>query len=467
MGENARANLADVFHSNLLQIDPSHLLDYCQQQKARTAKQELNESSVDTVQHKFTDPRTQIMIPTFTCDHRDTDLAARNILLVKCIEMSKLSADEHCACLRAILKLKSRETTLPTDDEADRATYFATIQQRFDEKSRFLAFLKRHYFETLSHRYHSVHPAVDLFIAQKWKRHLLDLYTITADDAYRLSTALKVNRQMDDDVNAELVHQEHHGNVPKMLSDVSIVRQSNENLLRAYQRHRSDRFRNAIRKKSIEIADGKQVNAVVPISVIKLLISDYDVDWSIRMTVRDAVSSSVLSPIKEVAFAKPLPPLYLSGNDRKTRGNKYVLRTTVCPQHSGAFCHSTKTISDPLTNSDRVIDCQATNEVKYELHSFDEAVAKCSELDDQMSAGNCSFRIWDLSSGSETIRLMVPAKTDAFRKCENGVDVEMVNLSSKLEFQAEYGVEVMTKAELLREWCHQYFRPESITVRCK
>lgn len=467
MGENARANLADVFHSNLLQIDPSHLIDYCQQQKARTAKQELNKSSVDTVQHKFTDPRTQITIPTFTCDHRDIELAARNIPLGECIEASKLSAAEHSACLRAMLKLKSNKTTLPTADEADRATYFATIQKRFDEKTRFLAFLKRHYFGALSHRYHSVHPAVDLFITQKWKRHLLDLYTSTADDAYRLSTALKINRQTDDEVDAELVHQEHHGNVPKMLSGVSILRQSSENLLRAYQRHRGDRFRNLIRKESLEIAEGNQVNAIVPISVIKLLISDYDVDWSIRMTVRDAVSSTVLNPIKEVAFEKPLPPLYLSGNDRKTRGNKYVLRTTVCPQHNGAFCHSTKTISDALTNSDQVIDFPTTNDGKYELQSFDEVVAKFSKVDDPMSIGNCSFRIWNLTSGNNTIRLMVPAKTDAFRKGENEADVEMVNLSSKVEFQAEYGVEVMTKAQLLREWCHQYFRPDSITVRCK
>lgn len=468
MRENARTNLADVFHSNLLQIEPSHLTDYYQQQKARTAEQEQNGTSESTAPRKFTDPRTQISIPTFTCDHRDIDLAARNILLGKCIETSKLSSSEHSACLEAIQNLKSDETALSTEDKANRSTFFTTIQTRYDEKTKFLEYLKRNYFGALSHRYHSVHPAIESFITHKWKRKLLQLYTDTASDSYRMSTALKINRQTDDEISTELVHQEHHGNVPRMLADATTLRQSSENLLRTYQRHRSNLFKKFIRDKSIEIANENQVNAIVPLSVIKLMLSDFDVEWSIRMKVKDGSSSSILNPTKEITFEKPMPPLYLSGNERKTIGSKYVLQATVCPLHTSAFCHSTKTASDPVKNSDEVIECGGTAScIQYELHTVDEIAAKYSNESDPMSDGNCSFRIWDLSNGHSTIRLMVPAKTDAFRAGEKDDDIEMVNLSSKLEYQAEYGAEVMTKSQLLREWCHQYFRPDSITVRCK
>lgn len=182
------------------------------------------------------------------------------------------------------------------------------------------------------------------------------------------------------------------------------------------------------------------------------------------MTVKDAGSSTVLSPMKEITFRKPLPPLYLSGNDRKKIGSKYVLRTTVCPKHTSVFSHSTKATIDSVTSSDEVIECATKIDNPYKLHSID---ARYLEENDPTFGGNCSFRIWTLSNGNNTIRLMVPAKTDAFRIDGNGTDIEMVNLSSKLEFQAEFGAEVMTRAELLREWCHQYFRPDSITVRCK
>lgn len=468
MHKNATANLADIFHSNLLQIEPSHLIDNYQQQKVRmAAEQEHTKSSGDTVQSKFTDPRTQIVISTFTCDHRDVDLAAKNILLQKCIETSKLSAAEHSACLNAIPKLKYKETALSTEDKVHRLTYFSTKQRRSDEKIRFLAFLKRYYYETLSHRYHSVNPAIDAFITQKWKRRLLDLHADTATDAYRMSTALRINRQTDDDINAELVHQEHYGNVSKMVCDATILRQSNENLLRAYQRNHGERFRKSIRDKSIEIAAVNRVDAIVPLSTLKLLISDCEDDWSIRVKVRDAESSSILYPSKEVTFEKPLPPLYLSGNERTTRGYKYVLRTTVCPQHAGSFCHSTNTTTDPVTSSDQVIEGSTASQTDYKMHPVDEIAAKYLKEGDPSVDGNCSFRVWNISNGDATIRLMIPAKSDAFRTGENGSDVQMVNLSPKVEFQAEYGAEVMTKGQLLREWCHQYFRPDSITVRGK
>lgn len=463
-----RENLVDVFHCNLLQIEPSHLIEYHQQQKVKSTEQERNKSSDHTVLRQFSKPHTRITIPTFSCDHRDVDLASRNILLEKCFETSKLSKVEHSACLQAILKLKSNESALSTEDKGNRSTYIATIHRRFDEKSRFLAFLKRKYYATLSYRYHLVQPAIDSFITQKWKRQLLELLTSTKTDAYRLITALKVHRQMDAEINAELIYQEHFGNIPRMLCDVTILRQSSENLLSAYQRQRSEQFINFIRGKSIEIGDANQVNAIVPLSVIKLFISDYDIDWSVRMTVNDTASSTILNPIKQITFEKPLPPLYLSGNERKMRGNKYVMRTTVCPQHTGSFCHSTKTISDPVSDSDEVIECTTSNDNQYKLHTIDEICEKYSTECDPIANGSWSFRIWNISNiANDSIRLMVPAKTDAFRVGENVADIEMVNLSSKLEFQAEYGAEVMTKAELLREWCHQYFRPGSVTVRCK
>lgn len=468
MGKNATVNAADVFHCNLLQIEPTHLIDSYQQEKARTAStQERTASSANSEQRHFTDPRTRITIPTFTCDHRDVDLATRNMLLAKNLETSKLSAAEHLAGLEAIPKLKLDKSALSTEDAAHRATYLASAQMRSEEKSRFLAFLKRNYSERLSHRYHLVNPAIESFVTGKWKRRLLELCADSGNDAYRMSTALRVIPRTDIEISVDLVYQEHHGDIAKMLSNATILRQSSERLIRAYNRYCHERLVNSIQARSVEIAGDKQVNAIVPLSVMKLLVSDCDRDWSVRVSVRNGKSSSILNPVKEVAFEKPLPPLYLSGHERAARGHKYVLRSIVCPPGASSFSHSTKIESVPMNNFDEEIECAVSGASDYKLQTVEEFAAKYSERSDRMACVNYSFRIWNMSDGSETIRVMVPAKTDAFQVNEVDGDVEMVNLSSKVEFQAEYGAEEMSRAQLLREWCHQYFRPDSVTMRCK
>lgn len=463
LGESVKANPANGFHSNLLQIDTTHLVEHYQQRandRDSVTETEKPQLAKITEHRRFIDPRTQIALSTHTINSADVDLASRNILLSKQVEISKLTAAEQKACLQVILKLKSVDAELSTDDKANRSIYTATIRKRLDEKTRFLAFLKQNYFDQLSHRYHAEQPPVDAFITQKWKRQLLELFAETADDAYRLSSALKIERQTRNKITAELIHQEHYGQVPEMLGEPRILKQSCANLIRAYQRSRNKQFCRSMQTKSNEIVETMQVNVIMPLSVMKLFVLDDYLNWSVSIEVKDVTSCSLVNLSKTISFKKPMPPLYLSGHDRRTIGNKYILRSMT--NHTSTYCHSTQNFSETETCANESIDGTAHNDQPYKLVEVENSVGK-----DSTTIANRSFRIWNLSDGNDTIRLMIPSKTDAVRRCQGDNRIEMLNLSSKDECQAEYGAEMMTKTELLKEWCRQYFLPDSTTLRCK
>lgn len=72
--------------------------------------------------------------------------------------------------------------------------------------------------------------------------------------------------------------------------------------------------------------------------------------------------------------------------------------------------------------------------------------------------------VWNLEKDTESFKILLQKSTSYFR--ENDLNIKVpVNLSIKMEYQTKYGAEKMSKDELLHEWCHQRFNPNSITCR--
>lgn len=72
--------------------------------------------------------------------------------------------------------------------------------------------------------------------------------------------------------------------------------------------------------------------------------------------------------------------------------------------------------------------------------------------------------VCNLEKGTESFKILLQKLTHYCMENDQNIKVA-VNLSIKMEYQTKYGAEKMSKDELLHEWCHQRFNPNSITCR--
>lgn len=72
--------------------------------------------------------------------------------------------------------------------------------------------------------------------------------------------------------------------------------------------------------------------------------------------------------------------------------------------------------------------------------------------------------VWNIEKGTEKFKILLHKKTHYYMKNQFNTNVS-VNISIKMEYQTKYGAEEMNMNELLNEWCHQRFNPNSVTCR--
>lgn len=464
MPDYQRNNPTDVFFCHLLDIDPLHLRHTCQETS------QLNESteSGETRPRQFVDPRTGVEITSHVCDYKNVDLETRNIFLTSYIQASTLQKYEHVACLNA-LRCSKFTSNQSNEEQKNCKFYESSAMNRFEEKNLFLDKLREYYMAKLVKRFHDLPPSINYFITQNWKKQLIAMHRRMANAKYRLRTAISLQSSVCT-VKTNTIHQEHLGNVPKMNTDtIEYLRQSFPNLMEAYHRRKNTHLLPVIRERVKELAQEHGVDFVIPISILKRILSGRN-GWSFCMTVRESAMSTTFNPKKEVIFEKPLPPTYLSGNERHKKGAKYLLHSCLNQHPSCVYSHNDHTEKE--TGVDSVQDSDPTHgpetEVEYKISSCDEFMKKLAKS--ECSYENMTFTIIDIigcedsENDGETFKILVPAKQAAYNK--KGDDgIEFVNYAAKIEFQAEYGAEVMTKDELIREWCDLFFRPKTNTER--
>lgn len=444
----ASRNPDDIFFKHLMEIDSTHY---------RFIERHANDETGSNEMCRFIDPRTGVESTRLLHYVKDPELCRRNIFMAERIVTSKLSRDEHDKCLEA-MHLKHcdiNDIELTADNLKCLELYGSTESIRAKENQLFLEKLSAHFNAHLSKRYHSVPPSIEQFVMKVWKSKLVELHRKAGNIRLELKTALAMQR-VDFAVHTALVHCEQLGDVDEMCaSPLRHVRQSSAILERAYSEQRPPAFLAAVRCKAEEMRRNYRVNFQLPISIIKLMLCDGH-DWCFRMDVDESGNDSD----KTVIFHKPMPPCYLSGQARHRKGAKYVLRSCLARKTG-----DTNDSDGDVIKAGLVENSTAT----YKLIGFDEFVQSQHASIPQTSKTNKFFRVFDISGSADgdatdTFRVLIPSKQDTCRKNASG-GTTLVNLSPKIEFQAEYGVEVMNKSELIREWCNLYFRPKSVTER--
>lgn len=465
-------NPTDVFLCHLLEIDAIHFRTIHQKTDESNERSESKELSL----RQFVDPRTGVEIPSQECNYKNVVLVSRNIFLSSYVQSSMLQKHEHIACLNA-LRCITKHLELSTDEQRDRSIYESTAMTRCEEKRIFFDKLREHFFANISHRYHAVPPSINHFVMQNWKKRLIEMYRMLASARYNLKTAISL-QQSEWAVKMNIVHHEHIGKVPKMIDkNVIYLRQSFSNLIKAYNRRTNRNSVPVIKQKVNELIEMHGIDFVVPISVLKI-IANGQKGWSFCMTVKDSALSTTFNPKKEIVVEKPLPPVYLCGNDRHKKGAKYLLHSCFNQNSLHVFNHNDKTESwtgigaEPQQLINTQMGDSASSEVDYKVSSCEEFVERHSNegVSKELIYDNMTFTIFDIigceddDDHGEVFKILVPAKQAAYQKREND-EIQFLNYSPKIEFQSEYGAEMMTKDELIREWCDLSFRPNTSTHR--
>lgn len=459
MNDFQQRNPTDFFFCNLMNIDPLHW---------RPEHQNDSSEVEQFAPRQFLDPRTGVEIPSHVCSYENVDLKTRNIFLTKYIQVSKLQRHEHSACLNALARLSVPETELSEEEKNDRLLFNSKAILRTEEKKAFLAELREHYFAELHKRFHSVPPSIEYFATQNWKKQLIMMHRQFMKAKFSLKTAILL-QPSECVVSTNTVHQERLGCVPQMAGDnLEYVRQSFSNLMNTYNARKPTRQLPAIKEKVKNLVQQHAVDFIIPMSVLKCILSS-KTGWTFRMTVKESALSTVFYPKKAIVCEKPLPLPYLSGNDRYKKGAKYLLYSCFHANTSRVYDYNEKTerkISPEAVEGDYNADVT----IEYKVANFDEFLRNHARVDH--SYGNMTFTIFDVKGHNDSddttdsFNILVPTKQATYTKDCND-EIKFINLSPKIEFQAEYGAEMMTKDELISEWCELYFRPNTNTKRGK
>lgn len=454
MPDYRKNNPTDVFFCNLLEIDPYHLQHM---HENMLSPNEIESMPDELKPRKFLDPRTGTEIPSHECNHRNVNLEKRNIFLNNYIQASSLPKSQHVAGLSLMCGIKS-STEQTTEEQNCQMLYESSAANRFQEKQLFLDKLREHYFAKLSQRFHDVPPSINYFITQKWKKQLIEMYRRLANARYCMRTGISL-QPSHCAVKFDYLHQEHLGNVPKMSDKhIEYLRQSFPKLMKTYSQQKTRQLLSAVRTKVNELILEHDIDFVIPISTMKLILNiNSRSDWLFCMTVRESAKSTPFYPKKEIIFEKPLPPMCLSGNERYHKGAKYLIYSCLNQAETeNSIDTETETPSDSgcieykICSNDEFIRQYPKNECCYENRTF--TIVEISGCD-------------DIECDEETFRILIPNKQATYKKNDDNGEIQFVNFSPKIEFQAEYGAEIMTKDELLQEWCNLFFRPKACTER--
>lgn len=474
MTEYASTAIHDVFLNHLLEIDSIHYsrLGIETQNEMKKAPNTRDKVSVSK---NFTDPRTGVEIQNYICHYNHINRTKQNIFMKYHIQVSQLNKYQQLACINAMHCLSKNFDTLSIDERADRLIYESTCQQRAIEKELFLARIREEFLSKNSNRYHFVPPAIDSFVMQIWKQRLIMLHREMDNIHYGLSTALTLCTEPMI-VDAKLIHQENLGNVLTIMKpNIQCVFQSCANLFKTYQKYKSEKCIRLVRKKFMETVSTHDCDFASPLSTLSLILCD-ETDWQFRINVQDTASRTIYEENKRIIFEKPLPALYLSGNARYRKGAKYLLRSHFNPISKMDFNHIQKMDKCTTVASDLSKQCETKdmNHIEYKAILFDDFMKNYNQNVPKSNASreNVKFSIFEVSGTSEcgnrmdneTFRVLISSKQDVYRQ-KTDDDLQFIHLVPKIERQPEYGCEVMTKNELLHEWCHLFFKPGTTIER--
>lgn len=441
MKEEAESNAQDILFSQLLSLDPVHAAEYNQIKQ----QFEPNADASNAVNHVFVDARTKKPVADLICENQDIDIAKRNILLNNFVRMSLLSSKQYAACFRVVAGEAA--------DENDENIFAETEVNRVKEREQFDSFVRRTIGKMYAQRFHFVRPAINQFYETKWKFDFLKTVEANSSKKFTLKSSILIDRSSVK-IDVKLIHEQKFGKIAELPENVLYLRQSVDNLMENYRQEVE--FTERSSQKFEEIAKEHDVDVILPLATIQNLLLLGKRAWNSDLVIEEKCGSET----KFLHFKGSFPEAHLlTGYERSRIGGKHLLKSSVLSSHRSFNCENGK-ICDKFNESEIEID-GSQNAPNYGLVEVDASKSK-----DFSCHFNVAIRISELKSEDKYRKLLIWTSQNAFRAIEENGAVKFINLSSKIEHQAEYGAEMMAVDELITEWCDLFFCPDTETIRC-
>ncbi|XP_055613745.1 little elongation complex subunit 2 [Uranotaenia lowii] len=374
---------------------------------------------------------------------------------------SRLSRAEHQHCLAVLNRMNMR---LPFDSPEDREAYsqFCKMFVKLEtERGLFESFVKNLFNTNLVSRKRTIPQELNTLVVSIWREKIRKLLESIPDSRYYLTTAVMWLRhaQCERNVQFEPVSDEavELGAVRHLFTEHLFSRST----LRRSDRVMAKFYEDQIKMQQID--DPKLVRGILEQdndlrfvlssgTFCDLLdnINDHQRQWMIPFEI------SYVAGRKVIFLGKQLQPTKMLTGERNLKGHKYLVRTF------------TKLIKKdelqlPMDKADKVqLSSAEFQPVEFDCY-MKNIEAKLQPTDTPQK--DSFLRLWKLQDGDEQYRFLVKSHTD-FYESHRKIKFHF-NISIKMEYQAEFGAEQMTKSELIREWTRQLLRPNSKTLRLR
>lgn len=469
---------------HLLEIHPAHLFDSESDSDDAHEKPATNDTPNTIEDLALVDPRTGKKVYEPECDFSSSNTAIHKSLSQMFDERSQLTPIEQRKCWSVIDKL--HRTDLSPIDKLKVDFYHSGREKRELDKKSYHSRVQRHFDIFTSRRCMSVLPALEKFVIEKWRLSIIDVFRKFLHKWYRLQAGVPLNptASQGTTIVAKQIYVEDEGIVLRARKCIKqkFLRKTCQSLVNWYEQHLEARSREYMADQCLKIANEHRANVIIPLSSLCQLMdnaSNSVSNWMMNFAIQIENEMEIFQQRCLTIFGKPLPPTALTGMEMNKIGFKYTIRASYCPRTEKIYrCKEREVVGNDHNPTEEIFAGEnKTKAVEYKVENFDKYLTNIYEKHGELQRpnGNTSYAIWQMSEmGNETngtsnsngMRVLVSFKQDSFQKSLLE-PMAFKNYSTKVEYQAEFGAEEMTKSELVREWCRQYFRPNSITERGK
>ncbi|XP_055620347.1 uncharacterized protein LOC129764845 [Toxorhynchites rutilus septentrionalis] len=430
----------DIFNLHINEIDPIHQLG------------DVYDDDQTPLQYPI-DPRTGLEMRRLVID---TTKPFR--MFEQFPTGSKLGRAEHQHCLTVLNRLNLRLGFDSPEEKEALGKYKTLMKKLGKEQCLFDSFVKKYFNTHLVGRKKIIDHELNQLVIAIWKSKVQRMLQGISDSKFYLSTAVMwmkygVNEQ---NVTFELASEN--------VLELGVVKNIfTENLLHCNTLKRNKRILDQFCSDEahfVSVDDALQIETILrQDESIRFVISSGALNyllnsatnlqqrWMIPIQIRTIGDRNV------IIFGKKLQPTKMLSHDRNIKAHKYLVRS---------FMTITKKVRENNAKESKPVTTPEYIPVHFDeyLHSLQKRRQSMPQSEQNVRLG-----LWKLSDGDNQCKFLVRSRMDCYESLRKMKFY--INISIKLEYQAEFGAEQMTSSELLREWIRQFLRPNSKTLRLR
>ncbi|XP_065075809.1 uncharacterized protein LOC135699461 [Ochlerotatus camptorhynchus] len=377
---------------------------------------------------------------------------------------SMLTRAEHQHCLMVLNRKNMRLGFESAEDREALHKYYALKKKLGKEPLLYASFVKNYFNNHLVCRKSTIEKDLDDLVVAIWKGKAGNMLSEISSRTYILSTAVMwLNyKSHEQNVQFEPVSENvvEHGVVRNIFTENLLqckTLKRNKRVLDNFfkDQHFSMPMNDAVQVDTV-LKQDEDVRFVVDSGTLCHLLdcaSNMDEQWMVPLRIETVEHRNV------ILIGKKFPATKMSTHARNVKAHKYLVRS---------FMSITKKeATHGLDKKTEERDAKCSKEIDYKVVEFDEylRLIDAKSKTQYHPHRNSRLQLWKLQDGDDQYRFLIRSRMDCYESLRKMKFY--INISIKLEYQAEFGAEQMTKSELIREWVRQFLRPNSRTLRLR